>query len=425
MSNVTALDAERDRHNARTDEIFTLRQQRTSLNKALKENDDPAKTPRIRTALSAVQNQIERLESQRTRSLGRIDSLSGGLSHSLANEQGQIFGSPEMFDTLEQLASSNAPIGRMALGHVMGSQEYADMLRSGNWGYNLEASGNIFAASGPVTIDEQVRYGPSYGVVPQLRRRLSILDLIPSRAADAGSSFFFLAESFTTDAAETAELALKPEADYTGTPQQVKFQTLAHYLKVARQSLADVVGLGTALGNRLTYGVNKRLEDAILGGNGTGVNMLGILNTTGVQNVAFASGTPLADLVLSGVIALQNAFAEPQAIVISPSTWSNLLTPKSTGSGEYLNVGQGPVGLPMSQTLWGIPVIVNSAMPVNKALVADFANGCELFVRQGMTLLTSDSDSDDFIRNRLTLLAELRAGLATWQPSAFAIVNLA
>jgi hypothetical protein len=46
-------------------------------------------------------------------------------------------------------------------------------------------------------------------------------------------------------------------------------------------------------------------------------------------------------------------------------------------------------------------------------------------VREAVNVRLSDSDQDDFIRNRLTALAEGRFALAIWQPSAFSLVHLA
>jgi HK97 family phage major capsid protein len=68
--------------------------------------------------------------------------------------------------------------------------------------------------------------------------------------------------------------------------------------------------------------------------------------------------------------------------------------------------------------MWGLPLIVSTVMPQGKALVGDFSIGCQLFIREGLNVRMSDSDSDDFLRNRVTVLAEMRAGLATWQPAA-------
>jgi HK97 family phage major capsid protein len=62
---------------------------------------------------------------------------------------------------------------------------------------------------------------------------------------------------------------------------------------------------------------------------------------------------------------------------------------------------------------------------VGRAIVGDFARGCTLFIRQGVSVLISDSDQDDFIKNRVTLLGEMRAALATWVPQMFVDCDLA
>ncbi len=338
-----------------------------------------------------------------------------------------FFENPQATAALEQIATSSQPIGRMPLGKLYSADAYAEMLRTGNWGFDLGAQGNVFAAGGDITMSptDPARYGPYFGVVSQLRRRLSILDLIPTVTADVGASFFYSQETGSFDTAlETAELSLKPEADEQATAAQVVFATIAHYIKIARQALQDIPVYGQTLASRLTYGVNLRLENQILGGDGSGANILGILNTTGIGDVAFASGTPLADLVQQGIVTLQQSYAQPQAVVINPATWASIQAVKTTYN-SYANLAQGPIGLPTTDTLWGLPVIATTAMPVNQALVADFNQGCQLFVRQGVTLMTSDQDQDDFVRNRCTLLAEGRFGVAVWRPAAFCIVNLA
>ena len=63
-------------------------------------------------------------------------------------------------------------------------------------------------------------------------------------------------------------------------------------------------------------------------------------------------------------------------------------------------------------------------MAAGGALVGDFANGCTLFVREGANVRLSDSDQDDFVRNRATLLGEGRFALAVWSPASFVTVDL-
>ncbi len=77
------------------------------------------------------------------------------------------------------------------------------------------------------------------------------------------------------------------------------------------------------------------------------------------------------------------------------------------------------------QVLWDLPIIDSKVIPETSALVGDFTLACSLLVREGVNTRISDADQDDFIRNRVTLLAEARVALPVWQPSALAEVQLA
>ena len=75
--------------------------------------------------------------------------------------------------------------------------------------------------------------------------------------------------------------------------------------------------------------------------------------------------------------------------------------------------------------MWGLPLVeIAVAALSGKAIVADWSLAVTCFVREGVHVIISDSDQDDFLRNRLTLLGEARVAFAWWQPSAIAVVNL-
>jgi hypothetical protein len=44
-------------------------------------------------------------------------------------------------------------------------------------------------------------------------------------------------------------------------------------------------------------------------------------------------------------------------------------------------------------------------MPQGEMLIGDFSGGCTLFVREAPNNRISDSDQDDFVRNRVTVPA--------------------
>jgi HK97 family phage major capsid protein len=282
------------------------------------------------------------------------------------------------------------------------------------------ADRDTFAAD--ITGTANMRRGDYIGVLPQLRRPLRILDLIPTGTMDQNTLPYTQESGSFATAVETAEGGLKPEAAVTFTDQTATAATIAHWTKARKQVLADFPALQSIIDGRLRYGVERRLQDQILAGDGAGENIRGILNTSGLGAVAFDAGELIADQVLRGLTLVLLSDAEANAIVMHPTDWMNALIAKAAGDGHYYSGG------PFSVTpavMWGVPLIASSAIPAGMALVGDFAIGVQLFIREGVNLLLSDSDQDDFIRNKVTLLAEMRAAVAVWRPAAFATVDLA
>jgi HK97 family phage major capsid protein len=169
--------------------------------------------------------------------------------------------------------------------------------------------------------------------------------------------------------------------------------------------------------------VLRRIENQILSGDGTGQNLRGILNTTGIASIAFNAGEPLSDLALDAITTVLVSDAVPDLAIFNPMDLASMMKAKAAGSGERLD-SQGAFAATAS-TLWDLPRVASTAIPVGTALVGDFALGASLFLREGVNVRASDSDQDDFIKNRTTLLGEARVGLAVWNPTCFAQVDLA
>lgn len=335
--------------------------------------------------------------------------------------QDSFLDSPDTVAMLGRLAGTSQPVGRVELGSLQTPEQMCAMLDTGAWGPGSQR----MAAS--VVPDSTVgRRGPfdELGVIQQPRRRLSVLDLIPSSPA-IGNTVPYVVESGSFDtAAETAESAVKPVGDIGLTDGEAPIRTIAHFLKSPRQILADMPGLDAILHGRLTYAVLRHLESQAVSGDGTGQTLKGILNTSGIGSVAYAGGTPLADLSLAGLVAILNSEAEPDACVMNPTTLQSLLTPKASTAGMYLNI-DSPFGTaPSTLALWGIPVITSTMMATNTVLFGSFSQGARLWIREAVNVVVG-LDSDDLTRNRVTLLGEGRFGLTINVPAYFALVHLA
>jgi len=314
-----------------------------------------------------------------------------------------LFASDEVRQQLERASGSKARFGTERYGQVVSREALVQMLAA------------------DVTGTANMRESSYVGVVSQLRRPLRVLDLLTIGTTD-GNSVPYTQEGGTFGAAETAEGIAKPEDGITFTDATAPVQTIAAWQKIRKQALADFAGLQSIIDGRLRYSVLRRVEGQSLNGNGTDPNLRGILQTSGIGTVAFNAGVELADLVLSGLTQVYLSDAEPNGIAMHPTDWESVLKAKAAGDGHYFS--GGPFSM-TPQVMWGVPLVPSASVPLGHALVGDFAIGASLLIRDGVEVLLSDSDQDDFIKNRITLLGEMRAALPVWRPAAFSDVDLA
>ena len=308
--------------------------------------------------------------------------------------------SPEMAEGLERYAHTKTAMGQVQMGEVVSAADFAaDIAPTSN-----------------------MRRGDYYGVLPQLQRALRLLDLIPSSQMTGNNIPYTKESGVFTDAAETAEGATKPEAGVTYTDDEAIARVIAGWMKLPKPALADVPALRGIIDQRLRYIVLRRLEAQIINGNGTAPNLRGILNTSGIGAVAYSGAELAADQILTGIVNVLLADAVADGVLMHPTDWAAVLKVKAAGDGHYYSGGPFSV---TPQVLWGVPLIPSPAVPAGMVLVGDFSIGVQLFVREGIQVLLSDSDGTDFIQNRVTLLGEGRFALPVWRPSAFSSVDIA
>jgi hypothetical protein len=237
-----------------------------------------------RQRVLALDSQIEMLRGAE-RDLLELMSGNGGpaLAYSFLAD-------PEKMQTLENVAKGSTRLpsleqGGLALGQYMSADEMAATIGTALLG-PVSVMGR--AASGfDDTAAPSLGEGVRRGIVPQLRTPLRFLDLIPAVPADGMSSDYIQELGNLDTARETAEGTVKPLAEATYEDATAEHKTVAHFVKLPRQKLADSAELETRLRDRLTYGVRNRLERQVIAGDGAGANIQGILNTTGIGSVAF------------------------------------------------------------------------------------------------------------------------------------------
>ena len=269
------------------------------------------------------------------------------------------------------------------------------------------------------------------GIVPIAQRRSRVRDLFPARTTNAAVIEYFRQSGFTNAASVVPEYSSsafgqKPQSSMTFVGEQAPVRTIAHWEAAHRNVLADEPQLRSIIDNELLYGLRLTEDNQILSGAGTGEDLTGILNTTGIQTYSWSAGatTPVADTKADALRRAATlaylAYYEPTGIIVHPSDWEDIELTKNS-QGTYL-LAMSVAGGAESR-VWRIPVIDTPAIASGTALVGAFGTGAQLYDREAANIRISENHEDFFTRNAIVVLAEERLALAVKRPESFVKVT--
>jgi HK97 family phage major capsid protein len=279
------------------------------------------------------------------------------------------------------------------------------------------------------------------GIVELLGRRpLTIRDAIARRRTGSDAVSYVRQTAHTNAAAPVAEATTaamptapegggalvpatgggyKPEGSWTFEKVTAPVITIAEWVPITRQALADVASLEGLIDQELIADVQETEETQVVSGDGTGENLTGILNTSGTQSQAFDT-----DIFISVRKAItkvrQVGRTVPTGVALSPTDVEKVDIAK-TNSGQYYSGGPFVSG---PRTLWGYPILESEAIPEGTAVVGDWSKAV-LWDREQSQVRFSDQHADFFIRNLVALLAEERVAFGVTRPQAFVITAVA
>lgn len=258
--------------------------------------------------------------------------------------------------------------------------------------------------TGDTSISGVVDRSPTVATPPE--RRLRLLDVLPSRRASS-DEVDFIQITATGDAGEQMkEGDLKAEVDAAGVLATAKIATVAAHTKASRQILTDQPALQSSVDRILRYKVLSKLESLIVNGNGTTSKINGLLNQAATMIPTIA--TKPADIVGEALMRQANAGYQPNVVLLNPEDWFRIqITRVNVTDDEYVF---GSPTNPVPPALWNTSIVVTPAIPQDTGLVLDTAF-TTLLDRWQTSVMVATENQDDFIRNLVTILCELRAGL--------------
>lgn len=272
-------------------------------------------------------------------------------------------------------------------------------------------------------------YDRQPGMVLIEQQRLLVRDLLAMGETTQNTIRYPREDTYTNAATTVAEGATKPEATFDTSEADAPVRKIAVTAKVTDEMWADFPVIRDYINNRLRFMVLQTEEDQLLNGDGIAPNLTGLLNTSGIQTQA-QGGDVAVDALYKAVTKIRTVgFFEPDGMVINAADWGTTAFRLAKDANQQY-YGGGPFtgaygngSMMMIDRLWGLPVVVTTAIAAGTALVGAFKLGAQFFLRQGLTVETTNSNEDDFKKNLIAIRAEERGALAVYRPKAFCKVT--
>ncbi|MEV4735555.1 MULTISPECIES: phage major capsid protein [unclassified Microbacterium] len=267
--------------------------------------------------------------------------------------------------------------------------------------------------------------------VRQYQRRLFLTDWLLSGSISGNAITYYVEKMAALEGAVAAiaENARKPQLHHTGwDPVTETLKKVAGFIKVSTEMLEDAAFLVTEIETRLLAELALAEEILLLSGNGTGQNPLGLLNRSGLQTETAAGEADLIEAIFraSQKVTLATGLVA-DGVVMNPADYQTVRLSKDL-NGQYLAggpfVGQyGNGSLDDAVRIWGLPIIVTPAIPQGTVLVGA-SQASTVYSKGSFVLSGTNTNEDDFVNNRVTILAEKRVTLAVRRPMAYVKVTV-
>lgn len=269
-------------------------------------------------------------------------------------------------------------------------------------------------------------------IVQARRERPTIADLCGSGTISGNAISYFVEAAMQGGFAMVAEGTAKPQISFDNPTAVVDaLKKLAGWIDMTDEFIEDLGFLKSEIDTRLLYALTMFEESQLLSGNGTGQNLLGIRNRSGVQvQAAPADASGNADAVFQAMTKVSTATSlTADALVIHPLDYQEFRLSKD-GNGQYYGGGyfQGQYGqgsVMEDPNLWGLRTVVTTAATQGEILLGAFRVGATVYRKGGVRVEATNTHADNFTNNKVTVRAEERIALAVRYPAAFVKVALA
>jgi HK97 family phage major capsid protein len=213
-------------------------------------------------------------------------------------------------------------------------------------------------------------------------------------------------------AVEVAEATAKPQAGPTLEVVQENAAVIAAWVNITRQTAQDAQQVMGYLDAKLRYSLKRRADGQVINGNGTSPNLSGLLDRSGINTYAPGSTEAWYKTIRHGITLMEQDEQVPEIVVLNPADAEIFDLSNDTDAGLHAVPN---VAGPSARTAWGLTQVRSNAIASGTAMLID-PMAVMVLDRQQPTAYMTDSHGTNFTSNILTLLLEMRLGLALFEP---------
>lgn len=252
-------------------------------------------------------------------------------------------------------------------------------------------------------------------------RPLMIRDLVPSVPVNSNLVEWVRTNVRTNNADAVSETGTKPKSELTYDRVETAVRKIAHYFKTSSEVLADFMRLRAEINTEGFEMLRQVEEDQLMNGDGTGVNLLGLVpQATAFDPDVTQAGDQAVDVIRRAILQVRQSYYSASGIVLNPADWAAIELLKD-GEDRYL-FSAATSGAP--KRLWGLPVAESDSLASGEFMVGAFRTAATIYDRMNPTVYVSTENEDDFINNMVSILFEERLALAVKRPLAFVHGNI-
>jgi len=247
--------------------------------------------------------------------------------------------------------------------------------------------------------------GYETGVIRIVRRRPFLRSLLATGPAKSKFVVYFEQANPDGGAGMTAEGTAKNQADFDWVERTIEVKKVTAFIKVTTEALEDIEEAEADIRQELIELIELKLDEQLLSGDGNTNNIKGLATwaTSFTTGGITATSANESDVIRTAVAVMVNNNFQPSHVLISPLD-AGVIDMEKGNDGHYV---MPPFNTRDGMRLSGVQVVENPGVTQGSAYLID-ASKVKVRIRKDLTVSVG-YDQDDFTKNRVTFLAEMRA----------------